>query len=265
MDGLIPAAAVAAAAAAWLVQSRPARPGRAFGVGRSPTGWRARRPSPLTGTGSPRSVAPGMSRPIPWGRRREDDHGESHTRAVRQGAALLRSGRTASQMWELMEQAWRRADGPAAEDILAACRSATAAHRLGLAPSTGLRRHLVACDDGYRPVWERLAWCVDLSEGTGVALSELLDRLAGQLEGAGDSRRARETALAGPATTQRLLAWLPAFGLVLAQLIGADPIGVLLTHPIGRLGLLAGVALWWANRVWGRRLLAAAERPGAAP
>lgn len=201
-------------------------------------------------------------------------------RALRQLASLLRSGRTPAEAWTLLEETWSRlvpdsgasnavantepaAGARATEDILAASRAARGAHEMGAAPSTGLERHLRSGPEEYGRVWSRLLWCIRLSEATGAAQSDLLERLAGQLESGEDRRLALDSALAGPRTTQRMLAWLPAFGLGLAQLIGAQPLAVLTVHPVGRLCLLAGLLLWWANRAWGRRLLARASEPAS--
>ncbi|MFB0834816.1 type II secretion system F family protein [Arthrobacter halodurans] len=221
---------------------------------------------------------------------------ETHVRAIRQLSALLRSGRPPAEAWALLESTWKgkaapargrragqgvgrgaraaaggaatgaTADGSAgARDVTEACRAARMAHTVGAPPSAGLERHLRSCGPEYAGAWSRLVWCVRLSESTGAALSDLLDRLAGQLEAGEDRRRALDAALAGPRATQRILAWLPAVGLALAQLIGADPLAVLLWHPVGRLSLVAGAALWWANRVWGARMLAGAATGGPGP
>lgn len=213
---------------------------------------------------------------------------DGHVEAIRQIAALLRSGRHPAEAWELLEESWNgrllsstpdegrpggqpqgrrpgkatRTD-PAARDIVDACRAARIAHETGAGPSAGIGRHLRAAP-AYRHAWERLDWCIRLSESTGAPLGDLLHRLAGQLEAEQDSRRALEATLAGPRMTQKLLAWLPALGLGLAQLMGAEPVALLIGTTTGRICLLCGVGLWWANAVWCRRLLAAAE-PERAP
>lgn len=195
---------------------------------------------------------------------------DQHVRALRQLASLLRSGRTPAEAWALLGETWGglypdprpAAEAGPAGDILAACRAARSAHEMGLAPSSGIERHVRAQPGGHSRIWVRLLWCVRLSETTGAALSDLLERLAGQLESSEDRRLALESALAGPRATQRMLAWLPVFGLGLAQLVGAEPLAVLMLHPAGRLCLVAGMALWWANRAWGRRLVAGAAVSG---
>ncbi|WP_345149144.1 type II secretion system F family protein [Arthrobacter ginkgonis] len=188
---------------------------------------------------------------------------EQHVRAVRQLASLLRSGRSLAEAWLLLERAWRDGPaGPVAADIAAACRAALAAHGMGLPTSTGLERHVRGSSGASAAAWERVVWSLRLAEGVGAAPAELLDRVADQLEATEDRRRSLEAVMAGPRATQRLLSWLPLFGLGLAQLMGAEPLIVLTTHPLGVSCLGAGLALWWLNRVWAGRLVRAAERDG---
>lgn len=72
----------------------------------------------------------------------------------------------------------------------------------------------------------------------------------------------RSAALAGPRTTARLLGWMPAGGLGVGVLLGADPLGLLLRPGPGT-GLLAvGTALALAGHRWIRREVDAAVRAG---
>lgn len=207
---------------------------------------------------------------------------DDHVEVMRQLAALLLSGRHPGEAWMLLETSWSlripaaagpgarareqkrghrgpRATSPvAARDIMEGCRAARISSETGAGPSAGLERHLRA-HQAFEHAWERLLWCIRLSESTGAPLVDLLQRLADQLEAEQDRRRALEAALAGARMTQKLLAWLPALGLGLAQLMGADPLGVLTGTVLGRVCLAAGGGLWWANALWCRRLLATAR------
>ncbi len=207
---------------------------------------------------------------------------DDHVEVMRQLAALLRSGRHPGEAWMLLETSWGmripEAVGPgkpardrtrgrrsprittsaATRDIVTGCRAARISHETGSGPSAGMERHLRDQPE-FRHAWQRLLWCIRLSESTGAPLGDLLQRLADQLEAEQDRRRALEAALAGPRMTQKLLAWLPALGLGLAQLMGADPLGVLTGTDLGRMCLVAGGGLWWANALWSRHLLAAAR------
>ena len=100
-----------------------------------------------------------------------------------------------------------------------------------------------------------LAACVAVSERSGAALAGVLGRYAAQLESGLDSEAARETAMAGPQATVRLLTWLPAGGLGLGYVLGGDPLGVLLGSPWGWVAGAAGVALSLIGRFWSRTLV----------
>jgi tight adherence protein B len=110
-------------------------------------------------------------------------------------------------------------------------------------------------------VWVQLAACLDIAEASGCPLAEVLTRFAAQLEAEDDAEAARQTALAGPRATVRLLTWLPFLGLGLGVLLGVDPAGILLGTPLGVAALAAGLFLTAAGRIWSSRLVRAAEVP----
>ena len=275
MSVVMALAVVLAGAACWLLPPSHSRGLSGRRPGSAPAG-----PAGTAGPGNPRRTAA-----LPWLRRRARDTAlDGHVEAFRHLAALLRSGRHPAEAWTLLEETWSarqgtgaesgagglpfgaRSHGPApaeaaAGDILAACRAARVAHATGAGPSAGVARHLRSSPQ-YRHAWERLDWCIRLSESTGAPLGELLNRLADQLEAQQDRRRALEATLAGPRMTQKLLAWLPALGLGLAQLLGAEPLALLTGTAAGRACLAAGAGLWWANGFWCRRLLASARQGG---
>ena len=111
-------------------------------------------------------------------------------------------------------------------------------------------------------VWGELAACFDTAEASGCPLADVLARFAAHLETEDDAEAARQTALAGPRATVRLLTWLPLSGLGLGLLLGVDPVATLLGNPWGLAALAAGMALTAAGRLWSARLVrAAAEAP----
>lgn len=210
---------------------------------------------------------------------------------VQQLAALLKGGRTPARMWEDLWLLYGdrqptvlpptvlppdgsgrrnglagsdRALGAASRDILAAARAAAvrgspvaAAIRTraspdhgGAAPRGAGRRE--------REVWMDLAACFDVAEASGCPLADVLTRFAAHLESEGDARAARQTALAGPKATVRILTWLPFLGLGLGVLLGVDPWTILLGTPWGMAALGAGIALTAAGRIWSARLVRAA-------
>ena len=64
-----------------------------------------------------------------------------------------------------------------------------------------------------------------------------------------------ETALAAPRATATLLGVLPLGGVALGELVGVDPVAVLIGTPLGRVALVLGLAATWGGRVWMRRLV----------
>ncbi len=89
-------------------------------------------------------------------------------------------------------------------------------------------------------------------------MADLLARFAAQLEAEEDAEAARQTALAGPKATVRLLSWLPLLGLGLGMALGVDPLGILLGNPWGVATFVAGLVLTAAGRMWSSKLVAAA-------
>ncbi|KII27089.1 hypothetical protein IG195_11790 [Arthrobacter sp. TES] len=200
---------------------------------------------------------------------------------VQQLAALLRGGRAPLQMWD---ELWRvhtsmpRGTGVPGRrssrdgrhgavsvvsgeslEILAAARAVAA---VGSSPAQAIRS---ACARVYpvrgskeRRVWVELAACLDIAEISGCPLAGLLARFAAQLEAEEDAEAARQTALAGPKATVRLLSWLPVFGLLLGMALGVDPVGTLLGNVMGTATFVLGLVLTMAGRLWSARLVAAA-------
>ena len=107
-------------------------------------------------------------------------------------------------------------------------------------------------------VWGELSACFDTAEASVCPLADVLARFAAHLETEDDAEAARQTALAGPRATVRLLTWLPLSGLALGLLLGVDPVATLLGNPWGLAALAAGVALTAVGRLWSSRLVRAA-------
>jgi tight adherence protein B len=61
--------------------------------------------------------------------------------------------------------------------------------------------------------------------------------------------------LAGPRATAGVLTALPALGVGLGQLMGADPIGVLRGGVLGQALLVVGIGLIALGRVWTEQIL----------
>jgi tight adherence protein B len=213
---------------------------------------------------------------------------------VQQLAALLRGGRTPARMWDELWILYAsepsteprgvrgrvRGPGPGSATgpvlapgslaILAAARSAAlrgapvgeSIRRAGIGlrgPGDASRRDSAGAGGDSR-VWAELAACFDIAEASGCPLADVLARFAAQLDAEDDAEAARQTALAGPKATVRLLTWLPVLGLGLGMLLGVDPLRTLLGTPFGMAALGAGVGLTVAGRAWSARLVRSAAR-----
>lgn len=143
-----------------------------------------------------------------------------------------------------------------AEAVRSACQHDTASPH-----GPGRRRKTAGFSHGQVEAWLELAACFEVCEASGAPVAAVLSRLADRLETEQDTAELRETALAGPRATVRLLTWLPFIGLGLGMAMGVDPFGVLLGSPLGWACLGAGLALVAAGRWWSHRLISAAARP----
>lgn len=207
---------------------------------------------------------------------------------IHQLTALLAAGRAPHQLWAdaAALQAGGAGAGPnrlLAARLLPVLEAAAQAASLGLSPvpvfqaaaESGAARsgrrfrqspQAGAGGGGAVPslsgLWVELAACVSVSERSGAPLAGVLGRYAAQLESSQDQQAARETALAGPQATVRLLTWLPVGGLGLGYLLGADPVAVLAASPLGWLAAAAGAALSLLGRFWSRALVRQAAGSG---
>lgn len=198
---------------------------------------------------------------------------------VHQLASLLEAGRSPQMVWAEAAASYVRfrqssVPGRTSYDpdtdplltvLLAADRSAALGHSVapvlrshGSWTGTG-KKNDDASRSRMRRIWAELAACWDVAELSGAPLSRLLSRYAAALEAELDCDAARQTALAGPRATVKLLAWLPLFGLGLGLLMGVDPVGILLGTPVGLGALAAGALLMVVGRIWSQRMVAAAE------
>lgn len=103
----------------------------------------------------------------------------------------------------------------------------------------------------------------DLAHDLGAELAGVLETAAQGIEESARAHAERETALAGPRATARLLLALPGLGLVVGTLIGARPWELLTTTVWGGLLLITAAGLVATGRAWIARLTAQAEAEGA--
>lgn len=254
-----------------------------------PVGAAARlRAAAGTAPGAPARAAPGFARYLPLRRARVSGRtGKAHRGPglillVQQLAALLRGGRTPGRLWDelwtlygaagqegqLLPPGGRPATAVLSGGSVAVLASARAAAATGAPVSDAIRRSLPAAFPGREgtreaKTWSDLAACCDIAEESGCPLADVLTRYAAQLEAEEDADAARQTALAGPKATVRLLTWLPLMGLGLGAALGVDPLATLLGTPLGLAALVGGSALTVAGRVWSARLVSRAAGAGA--
>lgn len=224
---------------------------------------------------------------FPYGKKRPE--ALSLVVLVQQFAALLRGGRGSAQLWEelwlvhagpnksasmqsptLRQRIRQSVEGPNAagaataltEESKAVLAAARAASAVGASPAAAIRssaaRSYPRRGSSERRVWMELAACLEVAETSGCPLADLLTRFAAQLVAEEDAEAARQTALAGPKATVKLLSWLPVLGLVLGMALGVDPVGILLQNIVGVATFGTGIMLTVAGRVWSSRLVAAA-------
>lgn len=103
---------------------------------------------------------------------------------------------------------------------------------------------------------------VRLAVEVGAPLAAVLDDVVEATLAEDAARVARETALAGPRATARVLAWLPGAGVLLGYALGADPVGVLLAGGVGTVALLGAAVLVLVGRRWTGALVRAARAAG---
>ncbi|MDO8309080.1 MAG: type II secretion protein F [Actinomycetota bacterium] len=133
--------------------------------------------------------------------------------------------------------------------------AALGASASGLDVAGALREDSVA-----RPPLAYLAACWEVAASTGTGLAVAVERLAAATRAAEEVRVELEGQLAGPRSTARMLGLLPAVGLGLGTMLGADAVGWLLGTPAGWACLVSGIALTVLGQAWTGRIAASVER-----
>ncbi|MET4002242.1 tight adherence protein B [Arthrobacter sp. UYCu511] len=227
---------------------------------------------------------------------RRASEAESLPRLVRQMASLLAAGRTGAELWGVLAQVLvaeppnpriggrgflakkpvskETGDAATVELLLAVQRASTlgfssaAAIRSACAErAVGLRgrSHAPALTPGQHLLWVETAACFEVCEASGAPVAAVLTRLADTMEADFDAAALRETALAGPRATVRLLGWLPFIGVGLGMAMGVDPFAVLFGSPVGWAVLCAGIAFSVAGQLWSAALIRHAAHPQGSP
>ena len=144
-------------------------------------------------------------------------------------------------------------DGP----VGASLRAVAARAGLGADVAGGMRA--VAAQSTVAEQWNRLAVCWQLAAEHGLAMSALMRAAQRDIVERQRFTARVEAGLAGARATAVILAGLPVLGVLLGQLIGAQPIAFLAGRGIGGILLVAGtvlicLGLLWADRITERTL-----------
>jgi tight adherence protein B len=131
-------------------------------------------------------------------------------------------------------------------------RAVAARARLGADVSAGLRS--VAASSALPAHWDRIAVCWQLACDHGLAISTLMR--AAQRDIAERQRFSMRAiaAMAGARATAAILAGLPVLGMLLGQLIGAEPLRFLFSGHAGGWLLVAGLTLACGGLLWSERI-----------
>ena len=115
-------------------------------------------------------------------------------------------------------------------------------------------------DHGDDASWRRIAVAWQMADRHGLPMIELLESVRSDLLERRQFAARAHAGLAGPRATATVLAGLPVIGVLLGQLMGADPLGVLLGGDLGGILLIVGTALSMAGWVWAQRITDRAAR-----
>jgi len=151
------------------------------------------------------------------------------------------------------EVAAEEVDGRVADEL----RAVAARARLGADVAAGLRS--TAAASRLPSHWQRLALFWRLAQTHGLAIATLMRAAHRDIVEREQFSARVDAGMAGARTTAAVLAGLPVLGIGLGQLIGADPMGFLLSAGLGGWLLVIGVTLaccglLWSDRITGRVL-----------
>ncbi|MEV0381811.1 type II secretion system F family protein [Nonomuraea sp. NPDC050643] len=189
-----------------------------------------------------RSLAERLTRPNPS--RRAEAWRRASIELCQSLSAELSAGRTPGEALTKAITAVDFPDPQLLRPVIAAARDGgdVAAALTSAAPPQG--------GEGLR----QLAACWEVGTAVGAGMTSLVDRVAGTLRLAEAHRQDVSAQLAGPRTTAKMLAVLPALGLLMAGALNMHPLNFLFGSLPGFICLIAGVTLdacglWWTSRM----------------
>lgn len=168
---------------------------------------------------------------------------------------------------------------PSSSDSMTALAAFSSEIRVGTSPRAALRLALnttpglcptvlvALADDGdvaaalrhdaqrqQLPEWNALATVWQLSDERGVSIRPAADQLLTYVKQVVATRHLVAAELAEAMSTMRVLALLPVAGIVLGMVLGANPLGWLLTTTLGQVALLLAVGFEVVGWLWVRAI-----------
>ncbi len=181
-------------------------------------------------------------------------------------AVLLQAGLAPGRAWEQLARTGDAAAQRVAEAVTSGVPLPNAiAAAGGRTPAANKPRAWRRRAPRAPDAWPEVAAAWRVATTVGAPLAESLRGLAAALRDAQEAADEVRVALAEPAGTARLMAWLPLVAVGLGAALGFDTISVLVGHPLGLGCLAAGAALILAAHRWNAVLVRRASAGGGIP
>ncbi|MEE3851559.1 type II secretion system protein F [Gordonia sp. LSe1-13] len=113
---------------------------------------------------------------------------------------------------------------------------------------------VVDARSGHDLAWRRIAVSWQMADRHGLPMIDLLESARSDLLARQQFAARTRAGLAGPRATATVLAGLPVVGVILGQMMGADPLTVLLGGGLGGILLVVGTVLSIAGWAWSQRI-----------
>jgi len=150
------------------------------------------------------------------------------------------------------QRAFSIAAAEVAGPVAASFRAVAARARLGADVPAGLRSEARA--SALSAQWDRLAVSWQLASEHGLAMTTLMRAAQRDIVERQRFSDRVESGMAGARATAVILATLPVLGVLLGQLIGAEPLSFLLSGRSGGWLLVTGVTLVCGGLLWSDRI-----------
>ncbi|KXP10290.1 type II secretion system F family protein [Tsukamurella pseudospumae] len=192
------------------------------------------------------ALAAGTAREL-WARSRARNEAAARLSAVLAGVdAMVAELSVGAHPAAACGTAGRDADDPHVRAVFAEMAGRA---ELGGDVAAGLRAHAAES-----AAWTRIAAAWETGTRHGIGMGELLASVREDLRSRERYLGRAHSALAGARATAQVLAALPVLGVLMGQLIDADPVGTLLGTGAGGVLLVVGTCLTCAGLLWSRAI-----------